>query len=139
MTQATIADIHAASTDQLINEWCYSDAHKAVFGYRPRGPYTREEVVHFWIHFPEYWADMEAEDARYLDSLREKHGIHFETLGAYYSWWEKAEYERHCAEMESYYQELEEKEAKAREYTRRRSIIDVVRDFDYGTFKGMFA
>lgn len=139
--QTTIADIHAATTDELINGWCYSDAHKAVFGFRPRGEfqYTREAVVQFWINFPSYWEQMEAEEEAHLNHLRTKHGIHFENMMAYYTWWEKKEYTAHMARIEAEQAAEEAAMKKAADYQKRRSIIDTIRDFEHGLFKGITA
>lgn len=133
------ATIAAASTMELIRDWCYSDAHKDVFGYRPRGETSREEVVYFWENFHTYWRWMRREEEERLQMLRERHGINFKNLSEYHSWWERTEWERHCQEMERLEREEAEKAAREADYRRRRTIIDAISDWDFGVFKGAFA
>lgn len=144
MTEATKITpelLATLSTQELIQDWCYSDAHKDVYGFRPRGEYdfSREAVVDFWLGFEAAWERMQEDEQRRLESLRKEHGIHFETMGDYYRWWEKKEYAEHCARMEAWEREEEERLAKEADYKRRRNIIDTIEEFLHGSFKGAWA
>lgn len=139
VTKITPELLATLSTDALINDWCYSDAHKDVYGFRPRGEFTRERVVSFWLGFEAAWDDMKAEEQRELDYLRAEHNIHFASMHEYYVWWEKKEYARWIAQLEADERLEAERLAKELDYKRRRTIIDTIEDFLHGSFKGAIA
>jgi hypothetical protein len=119
----TAADVAAGVTAG----WCYSDAHKEVYGFRPRG-HTDEQEASFWNDFCRLWADMQAEEAAQLAALSEHYGQEFTTYSTYYNFLDEqseAEYREEKAAWAS-------RAAERAEFFRRGSPASIIDAWEHG-------
>lgn len=101
----------------LTASWCYSDAFKDIYGYRPRTEYLNspEYVAEFWNSFDELFDQVQAQDKADLETACEAAGIPVTTWAAYYDF-VKAKLEREW--FEQHQTELEAAEERAAFYRR---------------------
>lgn len=122
----TAADVLAGKTAG----WCYSDAFKEIYGYRPRGEYlsSPEAEADFWNSFEENLQRVEEEAQDHLRLLGEEHGRIFLNWSAYYDFYE--------AQREAEYRAAEEahaaREAARLEFCRRGSPQPVIQAWEHG-------
>jgi len=122
----TAAQVAAGLTD----DWCYSDAFKEIYGYRPRGEYLNdpEYVAEFWNSFEELFAIAAEEDAQALAAACEAHGIEATTWMSYYE-----QREAQDAILEAKYRAEEEAAAAEKaEFYRRGSPAPVLEAWAHG-------
>lgn len=122
----TAAQVGAGLTD----DWCYSDAFKEIYGYRPRGEYVNspEYVADFWNSFEENFAEAQRQDAEDLQTACDAVGIPNTGWMAYYDFLEaKDQAEREAYELA----EMEAAEEKA-EFYRRGSPAPVLEAWAHG-------
>lgn len=125
MTKQTItaADVLAGVTAG----WCYSDAHKEVYGFRPRG-HSAEQEASFWNDFDRLWADMQAQEDEDLRAHGEYYGRTFQNFMEFYNFMDD--------EREREYQEEHEAREAAlaarAEFYRRGSPVPILEAWDYG-------
>lgn len=119
----TAADVLAGVTAS----WCYSDAHKEIYGYRPRG-HSAEQEASFWNDFDRLWADMQAEEAAQLQALRDFHGEEFPNFMAYYNYLDELRERQYQEEREA----RRAAEAARAEFFRRGSPAPVIDAWEYG-------
>jgi hypothetical protein len=122
----TAAQVEAGLTD----EWCYSDAFKEVYGYRPRGEYLNKPgyVAEFWNRFDELLAVAKAEEEEALAIICARHGIVATTWSSYYDQREEQDYLRYQEERAA----AAEATAEKAEYFRRGSPAPVLEAWAYG-------
>lgn len=122
----TAAQVEAGLTD----DWCYSDAFKEIYGYRPRGEYVNspEYVADFWNSFEENFAEAQRQDVADLEAACEAVGIPVTTWMAYYDFLEAKD----LAEREAYEAMEAEAAAEKAEYYRRGSPAPVLEAWAHG-------
>ena len=122
----TAADVVAGLTD----DWCYSDAFKEIYGYRPRGEFVTspEYVAEFWNSFDELFAEAQRQDRADLEAACEAVGIPVTTWMAYYDFLEAKD----LAEREAYDAMEAEYAAERAEYFRRGSPAPVIEAWAHG-------
>ena len=122
----TAADVVAGLTD----DWCYSDAFKEIYGYRPRGEFVNspEYVAEFWNSFEENFAEAQRQDRADLEAACEAVGIPVTTWMAYYDFLEAKD----LAEREAYDAMEAEYAAERAEYFRRGSPAPVIEAWAHG-------
>lgn len=119
----TAADVAAGVTAG----WCYSDAYKEIYGFRPRG-HSDEQEASFWNDFDRLWAEMQEQEAAQLAALCEHHGQDFPNFMAYYNFLDEvreAEYREECAAREAAL-------AVRAEFYRRGSPAPVIDAWEHG-------
>lgn len=128
MTQisVTAAQVEAG----LTADWCYSDAFKEIYGYRPRGEYVNspEYVAEFWNSFDELFTQAQAVDKADLFAACEAVGIPVTTWTAYYDYLEAKD----LVEREMYEAQEAEAAAEKAEYYRRGSPAPVLEAWAHG-------
>ena len=114
----------------LTEDWCYSDAFKEIYGYRPRGEYLNdpEYVAEFWNSFEERFAEVQAQDAADLAAACEAVGIPVTNWMAYYDFLEAKDQ----AEREAYEAMEAEAAAEKAEFYRRGSPAPVLEAWAHG-------
>ncbi len=122
----TAAQVAAGLTD----DWCYSDAFKEIYGYRPRGEYLNcpEYVAEFWNSFDELFAAAQEQDAADLAAACEAVGIPVTNWMAYYDFLEAKDQ----AEREAYEAMEAEAAAEKAEFYRRGSPAPVLEAWAHG-------
>lgn len=128
VSTATVTGGHLAAG--LTDDWCYSDAFKDIYGYRPRGEYLNspEYVAEFWNDHERLFAESQEQDRRDLEAACEAVGIPVTTWSAYYDHLEAED----LAEREAL--ELAEEDARLEreEFYRRGSPAPVVQAWEHG-------
>lgn len=122
----TAADVAAGLTD----DWCYSDAFKEIYGYRPRGEFVTspEYVAHFWNSFDELFAEAEAQDRADLAAACEAVGISVNSWMAYYDYLAAQQFAEYKEQ-----QAMEEAAAAVKaEFYRRGSPAPVIEAWAHG-------
>lgn len=122
----TAAQVEAGLTD----DWCYSDAFKEIYGYRPRGEYLNcpEYVAEFWNSFEELLAAANEESEMALAAACEAHGIEATTWMSYYE-----QREAQDLVLEAKYRAEEEAAAAEKaEFYRRGSPAPVLEAWAHG-------
>jgi hypothetical protein len=122
----TAAQVEAGLTD----DWCYSDAFKEIYGYRPRGEYVNspEYVADFWNSFEENFAEAQRQDAEDLQAACDAAGIPNTGWMAYYDFLEAKD----LAEREAYEAMEAEAAAEKAEFYRRGSPAPVLEAWAHG-------
>jgi hypothetical protein len=131
MTAITITTVTAAQVAAgLTDDWCYSDAFKSIYGYRPRGEYINspEYVARFWNEFDVLCAEAEAQDREDLAAACEAAGIPVTNWTAYYDWLEAKD----RADEAAFYAEQAEIAAEKAEYFRRGTPTHAVEAWAHG-------
>ena len=131
MTTITAKTVTAAQVEAgLTDDWCYSDAFKDIYGYRPRGEFVNspEYVAEFWNSFDELFAAAEAEDKADLFAVCEAAGIPVTTWSAYYEWLEAKD----LAERQEYLAAEKAAAAERAEYFRRGSPAPAIEAWAHG-------
>ena len=122
----TAADVAAGLTD----DWCYSDAFKEIYGYRPRGEFVTspEYVAEFWNSFDELFDAVKAQDRADLEAACEAVGIPVTSWMAYYDFLEAKD----LAEREECLAAEKAAAAERAEYFRRGSPAPVIEAWAHG-------
>ena len=122
----TAADVLAGKTAG----WCYSDAFKSIYGYRPRGEYLNspEAEASFWNSYEEESQRVEAEEQDTLRFYGEEHGRIFPTFSAYYDFIEAEEERRYCEAKEA----RRAAQAEREEFHRRGSPQPIIQAWEHG-------
>jgi len=130
-TALTAATVTAAQVEAgLTDDWCYSDAFKEIYGYRPRGEYVNspEYVAEFWNSFDELFAEAQEQDKADLAAACEAVGIPNTGWMAYYDYLETQD----RAEREAYEAMEAEAAAEKAEFYRRGSPAPVLEAWAHG-------
>ena len=131
MTKITAKTVTAAQVAAgLTDDWCYSDAFKDIYGYRPRGEFVNspEYVARFWNEFDVLFAEAEAQDRAGLAAACEAHGIEATTWSSYYDQREAQEY----LERQEYLAAEEAAAAERAKYFRRGSPAPAIEAWAHG-------
>ena len=89
MTTLTIETVTAADVVAgLTDDWCYSDAFKEIYGYRPRGEFVNspEYVAEFWNEFDVLFDAVVEQDRADLTAACEAVGIPVTSWMVYYNY-----------------------------------------------------
>ena len=122
----TAADVAAGLTD----DWCYSDAFKEIYGYRPRGEFVTspEYVAEFWNEFDVLFDAVVEQDRADLTAACEAVGIPVTSWMAYYDYT--------AAQRQAEYEEFKAVEAavaaEKAEFYRRGSPAPVIEAWAHG-------
>jgi hypothetical protein len=131
MTTLTIKTVTAADVAAgLTDDWCYSDAFKEIYGYRPRGEYLNspEYVAEFWNEFDVLFAEAEAQDRADLAAACAAYGFEATTWSSFYEQREEQEY---LERLEGLIVQ-EEEAAERAEFYRRGSPAPVIEAWAHG-------
>ncbi len=131
MTKITAATVTAAQVEAgLTDGWCYSDAFKEIYGYRPRGEYVNSPgyVAEFWNSFEELFDAAQEQDRADLAAACEAVGIPVTNWMAYYDFLEAKDQ----AEREAYEAMEAEYAAERAEFYRRGSPAPAIEAWAYG-------
>lgn len=119
----TAADVLAGMTA----DWCYSDAHKDIYGFRPRG-HSAEQEAWFWNNFDSLWQNMQEEDERQLQSLRDHYQQEFPTWMSYFDFMDDRREQEYQAQLD----EQAMAQAERREFLRRGSPLPIIQAWEHG-------
>jgi hypothetical protein len=131
MTKITAATVTAAQVEAgLTDDWCYSDAFKEIYGWRPRGEYLNspEYVAEFWNSFEELFDAAQEQDRADLAAACEAVGIPVTNWMAYYDFLEAKDQ----AERDAYEAMEAEYAAERAEFYRRGSPAPAIEAWAYG-------
>jgi LmbE family N-acetylglucosaminyl deacetylase len=131
MTKITAATVTAAQVEAgLTDDWCYSDAFKEIYGYRPRGEYVNSPgyVAEFWNSFEELFDAAQEQDRADLAAACEAHGIEATTWSSYY---DQRDEQVHL-EYQEYIAAEEAAAAERAEFYRRGSPAPAIEAWAYG-------
>lgn len=122
----TAAQVEAGLTDG----WCYSDAFKEIYGYRPRGEYLNSPgyVADFWNNFEAMFAEAQELDRQDLKAACEAVGIPVTNWSAYYDFLETKD----LMERERYEAEEAAAAEERAEFYRRGSPAPVIEAWAHG-------
>jgi len=131
MIKITAATVTAAQVEAgLTDDWCYSDAFKEIYGYRPRGEYVNspEYVAEFWNSFEELFDAVQEQDRADLTAACEAVGIPVTNWMDYYDFLEVKDQ----AEREAYQAMEAEYAAERAEFYRRGSPAPAIEAWAHG-------
>lgn len=84
MTKVQITAADVTDEDMML----FSDFYKECYNVRPRFTPTKQDYANLANNYDQMQADNQAEEDRYLQSMRDEHGVNFANIMEYYSWLE---------------------------------------------------